>query len=129
MRSLTEAAQARNTYIAGARDDYFPHLYSPAYRARRTALCERLLARDEPARSFTYVPTFASPSVDGDLRWMRSRLRAAGIDQIAAVDLTRDAIGVAVARVVAPGLEGVMDDAEGDYAPGARARRRLEAAA
>ena len=129
LRALTEAAQARNTYIAGARDDYFPQLYSPAYRARRKALCERLLAGDEPARSFTYVPTFASPSVDGDLRWMRSRLRAAGIDQIAAVDLTRDAIGVAVARVVAPGLEGVMDDAEADYAPGARARRRLGAAA
>ena len=128
LRALTEAAQARNTYIAGARDDYFSHLYTPAYRARRKALCDRLLAGDEPGRAFTQVPTFQSPSVEADLRWMHARLRAAGIDQIVAVDLTRDAIGVPVARVLVPGLEGVMDDAEGEYAPGLRARRRLQAA-
>ena len=129
LRALTEAGQARNTYIAGARDDYFAHLYSPAWRARRQALCRRLLTSAEPQRTFAHVPSFESPSIEGDLRWMLARLRAAGIDQVIAVDLTRESIGVPVARVIVPGLEGVMDDDEGDYAPGPRARRCLKGAA
>ncbi len=129
LRALTEAGQARNTYIAGARDDYFPHLYSPAWRARRQALCRRLLSSAEPQRAFAHVPSFESPSIEGDLRWMLARLRAAGIDQAVAVDLTREAVGVPVVRVIVPGLEGVMDEDEGDYAPGPRARRCLQGAA
>ena len=129
LRALTEAGQARNTYIAGARDDYFSHLYSPAWRARRQALCRRLLASSEPQRAFAHVPSFESPSIEGDVRWMLARLRTAGIGQVAAVDLTREAIGVPVARVIVPGLEGIMDDEIGDYAPGLRARRCLKGAA
>jgi ribosomal protein S12 methylthiotransferase accessory factor len=60
---------------------------------------------------------------------MLARLRAVGIDQVIAVDLTREAIGVPVARVIVPGLEGVMNDGGGDYRPGDRARRRLQGAA
>lgn len=125
LRALTEAGQARNTYITGARDDYFPHLYSRASRARRRALCQRLLASPEPRRAYAQVPSFESPSIESDLRWLLARLRAAGIEQVIAVDLGREAIGVPVARVIVPGLEGAMTDEEGDYAPGARARRRL----
>ena len=129
MRALTEAGQARNTYIAGSRDDYFPHLYSAAARARRRSSCRGLLAPLRPQRAFAHVPDFASPSIAGDLNWMLARLRAAGIDQVVTVDLTRDAIGVPVARVIVPGLEGVMNDGEDDYAPGSRARRFLQGAA
>lgn len=129
LRALTEAAQARNTYIAGARDDYFARLYSPAWRARRQAQCRRLLASAEPQRAFQHVPSFESPSIEGDLRWMLARLGAIGIDQVVAVDLTRESIGVPVARVIVPGLEGVMDEDDGDYAPGPRARRCLQGAA
>jgi ribosomal protein S12 methylthiotransferase accessory factor len=129
LRALTEAGQARNTYIAGARDDYTPDLYTPSARARRQALCRRLLASSEPQRLYAHVPSFESLSFEGDLRWMLARLRAAGIDQVIAVDLTREAIGVPVARVIVPGLEGVMNDADDDYAPGLRARRLLGGAA
>jgi YcaO-like protein with predicted kinase domain len=125
LRALTEAGQARNTYIAGARDDYSPHLYSAAARNRRRALCQRLLASSEPQRVFAHVPSFESPSIEGDVQWLLGRLRAAGIDQVVAVDLTREAIGVPVARVIVPGLEGAMGDEEGDYAPGPRARCHL----
>mgnify|MGYP003900427821 CR=1 FL=1 len=55
---------------------------------------------------------------------MLARLRAVGIDEVVTVDLTREAIGVAVARVIVPGLEGVMNDGDDDYAPGPRARSR-----
>jgi ribosomal protein S12 methylthiotransferase accessory factor len=129
LRALTEAGQARNTYITGARDDYFPHLYTPAARARRRALCGRLLKSSGPRCAFDQVPNFESLSIEDDLRWMLARLRAVGIDQVIAVDLTREAIGVPVARVIVPGLEGVMNDGGGDYRPGDRARRRLQGAA
>lgn len=129
LRALTEAGQARNTYIAGARDDYFPHLYSRAARARRQALCRRLLASSKPQRAYADTPGFESPSIDGDLRWILARLRAAGIDQVVAVDLTREAVGVPVVRVIVPGLEGAMNEEDGDYAPGPRARRCLQGAA
>jgi ribosomal protein S12 methylthiotransferase accessory factor len=60
---------------------------------------------------------------------MLARLRSVGIDQVVVVDLTREAIGVPVVRVIVPGLEGVMEEEHGDYAPGRRARRCLLGAA
>jgi ribosomal protein S12 methylthiotransferase accessory factor len=128
LRALTEAAQARTTFIAGARDDYLSHLYSVDARARRRALCERLLESPAQPRAFADAPDFESSTVDDDLRWMLARLRAAGIDQVVGVDLGRPAIGVPVVRVIVPGLEGVMDEEHGDYAPGRRARRCLQEA-
>ena len=125
LRALTEAGQARNTWIAGARDDYFPHLYTRAARASRRASCTRLLESSAQPRAYAHAPTFESSSIDGDLRWMLARLRAAGIDQVIAVDLTRDAVGVPVVRVIVPGLEGAMNEADGEYAPGPRALRLL----
>lgn len=126
LRALTEAAQARNTYIAGARDDYSVQLYSHPVRARRLAFCRRLLASAQQRRAFVDVPSFESSSIEDDMRWMLARLRAAGIDQVIVVDLTRDAIGIPVARVIVPGLEGMMEDEDGDYVPGPRARRCLK---
>ena len=128
LRALTEAAQARNTTIAGSRDDYPAHAYAASFRHRRTMLCQRLLSPSPPRRSFAQVPSFESPSLDADLRWMLARLRAAGIDQVIVVDLAQEAIGVPVVRVVVPGLEGPMEEEDGDYAPGARALRCLQGA-
>lgn len=126
LRALTEAAQARNTYIVGARDDYSVQLYSHPVRARRLAFCRRLLASAQQRRAFVDVPSFESSSIEDDMRWMLARLRAAGIDQVIVVDLTREAIGIPVARVIVPGLEGMMEDEDGDYVPGPRARRCLK---
>lgn len=128
LRAVTEAAQARNTYIAGARDDYPAQAYTSAYRRRRKRLCQQLMAAPKTMRSFAQAPSFESQSVEEDLAWMLVRLRAAGIAQAIAVDLTQDAIGVPVARVIVPGLEGPMDDEDSDYAPGPRARRLMGAA-
>ena len=54
-----------------------------------------------------------------DLEWQLGRLEAAGIQQVAVVDLTKPEFGIPVARVVIPGLEG-LDSAK--YRPGARAK-------
>jgi ribosomal protein S12 methylthiotransferase accessory factor len=112
-RALTEAAQARTTYIAGARDDYSAHLYSAPERARRRAACARLLDSPARPRAFAEVPSFESPSIESDLQWVLARLRAAGIEQAVAVDLTREAIGVPVVRVIVPGLEGMPEEEHG----------------
>lgn len=128
LRALTEAAQARNTYITGARDDFHARLYSPAYRAQRRAYCRQLLEADDAMRDFAHVPSFESPSIDADLQRAFARLRAVGIDQVIAVDLTRAAIGVNVVRVIVPGLEGAIDENKGQYSPGQRARRCMREA-
>jgi ribosomal protein S12 methylthiotransferase accessory factor len=129
LRALTEAAQARNTYISGARDDYPANAWEGSYRRRRQAHCQRLMTAAKPRRSFAHVPSFDSPTLDGDLRWLLARLRSGGIEQAIAVDLGKEAIGIPVVRVVVPGLEGAMEEAAGDYAPGPRARRLARAAA
>jgi ribosomal protein S12 methylthiotransferase accessory factor len=123
LRALTEAAQARNTYISGARDDYPAAAWEDAYRRRRQAYCQRLITSSKPRGALAHAPNFDSPSLDGDLRWLLARLRAGGIEQAISVDLSKDAIGIPVVRVVVPGLEGAMEEAGGDYAPGPRARR------
>ena len=120
MRALTEACQARIIYIAGARDQYDPGMYRAGSRAQRKALARSLMGAPAQQRAFTHVPTYESTSIDDDLKWMLARLRAVGVEQVAAVDLTRDAIGIPVAKVIVPGLEGATDH---DYTPGARARR------
>ena len=129
LRALTEAAQARTTYISGTRDDFPVDAWDEDYRRRRRgALGRDLDAASLPGASFESVPTFSAPSLDGDLAWLLERLRAVGIGQVIAVDLGKAAIGLPVVRVVVPGLEG-PNEVGGDYMPGPRARRLIGAMA
>jgi YcaO-like protein with predicted kinase domain len=122
LRALTEAAQARTTYIAGSRDDFRAADYTPAQRARRLRDCRTLLTGDRPAHAFRDVPTHDWDSLDEDVSWALERLQAVGIRQVVAVDLTKPELGLDVVRVVIPGLEG-PDEGEGDHhVPGPRAR-------
>ena len=57
---------------------------------------------------------------------MLERLRAAGVPQVLAVDLSLEGVPVSVARVIVPGLEGPTGSPW--YAPGPRVRARLQAA-
>ena len=50
LRALTEAAQARTTYIAGSRDDFWAEDYAPAKRARRLRDCRSLMEADAASR-------------------------------------------------------------------------------
>ena len=119
-RALTEAAQSRLTFIAGARDDmprseYERHL-DPAQHARWKAL----IAGGTGRRDFAAVPGLAGRTIEEDLAAQLDRLRAAGIEEAVAVDLTKPEFGIPVVRVVIPGLEGL--DSSPDYLMGARAR-------
>jgi ribosomal protein S12 methylthiotransferase accessory factor len=127
-RALTEAAQARTTYISGTRDDYPVDAWEPSFRSRRlTVLGNDLNAMVSSSVSFSSVPSFSAPSLAGDLDWLLARLREIGVDQVIAVDLTKEDLGIPVIRIVVPGLEGTHDEDSG-YTPGVRARRLTGAA-
>lgn len=120
-RALSEAAQARLTRISGARDDFVPDTFgedAKAERLERAAAWLRAPAR----RSFQEVPSCAGPTLRHDLDMALARLDAAGLRQVAYVDLSQATFGIAVARVIVPGLEGPWTPESGDYTPGVRAR-------
>ena len=72
-------------------------------------------------RSFTEIPSRTTETFEDDVEWEIGRLRAAGIDQVLAVELTKEEFGLAVVRVVIPGLESVDDSPK--YVHGTRAQR------
>ncbi|WP_448205924.1 YcaO-like family protein [Azospirillum sp. sgz302134] len=119
-RALTEAAQSRLTFIAGARDDmpraeYERHL-DPTHHER----WKQRIVGGAGRRDFATVPTFSGRTIEEDLAFQLDRLRAVGIEEAVAIDLTKPEFGIPVARVVIPGLEGV--DESPDYLLGARAQ-------
>ncbi len=117
-RALTEAAQHRLTVIAGARDD----LGDAEYEAPDPEVqhLRRALLRDGRApRLFSAAPRFESDDLREDAGHLLRRLKAVGIDEAFAIDLSKPEIGIAVARVVVPGLEGPHDHER--YDAGARA--------
>lgn len=122
-RALTEAAQSRLTFIAGARDDmpraeYERHL-DPAHHARWKATIIEGVGR----RSFRDCLTSTAPTIEADLAHQLERLRAVGIEEAVAIDLTKPEFGIPVVRVVVPGLEGA--DESPDYLLGERGLRVL----
>jgi YcaO-like protein with predicted kinase domain len=120
-RALTEAAQCRLTYIAGARDDADRSFFERARDPERIAsMRQRIAAEPVSARRFSEVPSAMHQTIDEDLRWELSCLERSGMPRVVAVDLARAEFGLAVVRVIVPGLEGVSG-APG-YTRGARAR-------
>jgi YcaO-like protein with predicted kinase domain len=127
LRALTEAAQARMTYITGARDDFAPQLYQPETRRSRLRESRAWLAGEAASRDFAAVPSAEHEDVGRDVSFALARLQAVGIEEVVAVDLTKPELGLPVARVVIPGLEAPYQGAHSDWVPGPRARARLEA--
>jgi ribosomal protein S12 methylthiotransferase accessory factor len=126
-RALTEAAQARTTFIAGSRDDFTRQQYQPEVRQRRFLECRHLMQTHLPQRSFQQVPTWQAQTIAADLEWALQRLQSAGIRQVIAVDLSKPQFRIPVVRVVVPGLEGAYQSEDSDYAPGVRARSVIDA--
>jgi ribosomal protein S12 methylthiotransferase accessory factor len=120
-RALSEAAQARLTRISGARDDFAPDGYGDVARADRLYMAAQWIRT--PARwSFQNAPNCAGPTLRHDLDTVLARLDAAGLRQVAYVDLSQPEFGIPVARVIVPGPEGPWTPEGGDYTPGTRAR-------
>ncbi|PZG47086.1 hypothetical protein C1I98_13755 [Spongiactinospora gelatinilytica] len=94
-RAVTEAAQARLAYISGARDDLHADAYASMGERRKRPVSP------EPAEPIARVT--AKASLLDDLRDVVGRATAAFGHAPLFTDLTRDDLGVPVARVVAPG--------------------------
>jgi ribosomal protein S12 methylthiotransferase accessory factor len=124
-RALTEAAQSRLTFIAGARDDIPRSEYRGQLDPGLHASWMSRLRDCTPRRSFTAAPDFSGRDLRGELDWQLARLAAVGITDVIVVNLTRAEFDIPAARVVIPGLEGV--DHTPDYVLGARAQARLAA--
>ena len=127
VRAITEAAQVRTTYIAGSRDDLTQAEYSPAELDSRLRSFRDLVGDGPGHADFTAIAEREFDSFEEDVDWLLARLRAVGIDEVLCVDLTRDDLGIAVVRVVIPGLEAPHDDDA--YLPGPRALALGEAKA
>ena len=120
LRAITEAAQTRTTYIVGSREDIEHRDYSPAKLTAQNARA-RAAMRPGLGREFASIANSDFETFDIEVAWLVDRLRATGIRQVLAIDLTRREFGIPVVRIVAPGLEG-FDHNNESYAPGARAR-------
>lgn len=98
-RALTEAAQTRLTYIAGARDDFFPFDYERATDPELLAeLWQRLAAPcDEPV-GFDELPRVQTRGLGEDLEALVSLC-----EQVIVVDITHPVLRVPVVKVIVPG--------------------------
>ena len=125
-RALTEAAQARTTYITGARDDITAAAYTADARKCRHDEAMETVRRHRPRRSFREVPTVETDCLAEDLERIKTALTTVGVQEILHVNLTKPALNIPVSRVVVPGLEGAFEGPHADYLPGARALKFLE---
>ncbi|GAA5044740.1 ribosomal protein S12 methylthiotransferase accessory factor [Thermocatellispora tengchongensis] len=128
VRALAEAAQSRLIGISGSRDDVTRDEYDrvadveAAVELRDALRATQAYAR--PWRSGRACPP--GPETLGDvLAWLLDRLAAAGLPEVAAVDLTRPGLGIPVVKVLVPGLEGAGALTGAPVLPGPRAARLL----
>ena len=109
LKALIEAAQVRTTYISGTRDDLAEEEYTEAGRGAKRRAAKRLLAGHAPGRKMQDIPDWRPHSSGAELEYLLAKLKAVGIEEAVAVDLSKKDLGVAVVRVVIPGLEGPDD--------------------
>lgn len=121
LRALTEAAQARLTVIAGARDDLEYETYAFLYRRELASGLARTLGA-AVTRDFTVRTSLAGDTFEADLSLLLERLRAIGCDSVVVVDLSHPDLGIPVVKVIVPGLEGVAEQC----VPGGRVLRARE---
>lgn len=125
VRALSEAAQARATFIAGAREDIPDEDYTAEARQGRSAAAQAVLAGLHPERSFAEVRSIERASFAGDIEAVLQALAGVGLHEAVAVEIGKPAFGLAVVRVVVPGLEGALEGPRSDYVPGRRATALL----
>lgn len=98
LRSVNEAVQSRLAVVQGARDAFNS---IPLGGRRPSAESARLVRLSE-------TDSFRSADLMDDLKFLLASLRAAGVTQAVAADLTRETAGVPVVRVRVAGLSGFL---------------------
>lgn len=127
LRALTEAAQGRLTVVAGAREGVRSNAYDNQSAAAASEHVRRQLERGPAERPFLAAPDCNNASFEADIEYELGALDDAGLTEAAVVNLSQPRFGIAVVRVIIPGLESLSEMRH--YLPGARARRANEKAA
>jgi len=99
VRAVTEAAQVRLTYIHGSRQDVKSATYARAH-TRLYDFYDRL-PRDA---SWAELDGRASTDLWADYEETLGHLRAAGVEHLYRVDMTREPFRIPVVKVVVPGM-------------------------
>jgi ribosomal protein S12 methylthiotransferase accessory factor len=120
LRALTEAIQSRLTAITGSRDDMSWVMYDASRDDDAFAAQRRLILAESGNRPFGGMSRDGD-TFDEDVAWELGRLRAAGIERVVVVNLTKPELSVPVVRVVIPGLEPSHQHAACAHGPRARA--------
>ena len=102
LRALTEAAQARTTFIAGSRDNKQENVTLLTSGQRDWVFFAPLWTEIDVAVSFRDVPTNEFDTIGEDLEHVVTRLETVGMNEIVVVDLTKQEFGIPVVRVVVP---------------------------
>lgn len=124
LRSVTEAAQIRVTFISGAREDLPGRAYDDPEPSAGAGQRPHVARLDGPCRRFPGTAGKRSDWLDDDVAWALGLLRAAGLKQVILVDLSKPGLfDLPVVRLVIPGLEGVGDHPR--YLRGRRARAAM----
>ncbi|WP_246659095.1 YcaO-like family protein [Rhizobium sp. FY34] len=104
-RAITEAAQSRMTFIAGARDDLLPQMFA------QTVSDETLQAFDAPfSVALHTLPSLEAAEATEALERLVAHLAQKRITRLYAVDLAPDWLPVSVVKVIAPQLENPDGD-------------------
>lgn len=102
LRAITEVSQTRAANIQGARDDLRKIKYGENNTDDRRAW--QFMPSKERVK-FSEVTTYFHEDILDDIKFIRSRLAAAGLGRIIIVDLTNPELSVPVVRAIVPGLE------------------------
>ena len=121
LRALHEAVQVRTTYIVGARDDITLDEYTSQGIEAKQSFFRHKVKQSSFSGHYDRTVDLDSDTVEQDLDTLFTQLKQVDITQILRVDLTKAELGIAVVRVVIPGLEAPHDD-EG-YVKGIRGRQ------
>ncbi len=106
IRALTEAVQSRLTTIHGTREDTYKADFARRVGYERMKRINRKWFESAGAtEDIKEMPSFRSPDFLDDIRHTLRRLSSVGLEEVVAVDLTRNDTGVPAVRVIVPGLE------------------------
>ena len=125
-RALSEAAQARATFIAGSRDDVGLTEYTPKRRRQRRTQGKKQLKSFQATRTYAQIASFENAHIDEDLSLCLEVLKSIDIKQVIQLDLSKAQFGLPVVKAVIPGLEGAFGHWHGAYMQGHRARALLK---
>lgn len=100
IRAVTEAAQSRMTFIAGARDDLLPSVFEDTIASSTLSAFEAV-----PSRDLAGLPTLKAGAAESTLSVVLRQLQMRGITEIYAVDLSPDWLPANVVKIFAPQLE------------------------